>query len=56
MGVLIAGSKSGNIEGHKIEFPDWSLLQYPRGMHICAGCEEEKQQQKKKKVNVGVCL
>ena len=35
VGVLFAVGKFGNSEGNKNAFPDRSLIQYPRGMHIC---------------------
>ena len=43
--VLIAVREFGNIEGsNKVGFPDRSLIQYPRGMHICD--YEEKDEKK----------
>ena len=42
VGVLIGEREFGNTEGYKIRFPDWSLIQYPRGIHICDYDEEKK--------------
>ena len=44
--VLIAVREFGNTEGsNKIGFSDRTLIQYPRGMHICG--YEEKEGKKK---------
>ena len=40
VGVLIAVREFGNTEGNKTGIPDRSLIQYPRGLHICDYEEE----------------